>query len=166
MVQIIAYNNNTHQQHFIVKLCASAQKPCVTVGVCAGGGCSINISTKCLRSKFKTKFISKKLSRRSELGKNKLQKLQRSKIHYFSTLSDTMYPEKKSGFFRASSSSQLSQHTDGTYYLVHQHRRHTSHLTVDKKNCPRRHTKTDHRREHESSDRELEYGADAGRWAV
>ena len=42
MVQINAYNN-THQQHFVVKPCASLQKPCITVGVCAqGGGCSIN----------------------------------------------------------------------------------------------------------------------------
>ena len=48
-------------------------------------------------------------------------------------ISDTIYPETKSGSFRASSSGQLSQHTDSTYYLVRQHRRHTAHFTVDKK---------------------------------
>ena len=37
--------NTTHQQHFLVKSCASAQKYCVSVSVYAGvGGCSTNMS--------------------------------------------------------------------------------------------------------------------------
>ena len=33
-----AYNNTTHQHHFIVEPYASTQKPWIAVGVCAGGG--------------------------------------------------------------------------------------------------------------------------------
>ena len=45
------------------------------------------------------------------LDKNKVQKLQRSKIHKLSSLSDTIYPDKNSGPFPVSS----AQHTDITW---------------------------------------------------
>ena len=50
---------------------------------------------------------------REILGKNKLQKLQTSKIHNLSSLSYNIYPEKKIGPFPASS----AQHTDSTYVV-------------------------------------------------
>ena len=76
-------------------------------------------------------------------------------------------PRKNQGPFPASP----AQHTDSIYvvpgppapttYLARHSRQAKLALTPT-----RRHTTTDHRRERGGSERELAYGADAGRWAV
>ena len=124
------------------------RKKLVLQCVCAQRGGVVKMYHLSVCVKKKEKFISKKLSRRSELREFREKTSCKSvrEVRFIPSLlspilytprkiiSDTKYPEKNSGSFRASSSRQLSQHTDSTYYLVRQHRRHTSHLTVDKKN--------------------------------
>ena len=110
------------------------------------------------------------------LAKNNCKSFRKRKIRYFSSLSDTIYPEKKSGLLSASSSNQLSithRHNIDSTNVVHQHRRHTDgmqylayHSRQARLTLTRTHTTTDHRREHGGSKRELAYGVDAGRWAV
>ena len=114
------------------------------------------------------------------LGKNKPQKLQRSEVHYFSTLSNSIYPEKKyfryyiprekirifsSLFFQAAHPTHRQHLLPGppapTTCLVPHSRQEQLALIPT-----RRHTTTNHRREHGGSERGLVYGADAGRWAI
>ena len=99
------------------------------------------------------KLISQKLSRRSEWRelwkKTHCKSFREVRSNYFSTLSDTIHPEKNSRLFPASFSSQLSitqQHP--TWCTNTDDMPHTSHLASKTALVPtRRHTTTDHRRE-------------------
>ena len=92
------------------------------------------------------------------------------RVGFASPIVYTRTPRKIPGLFQplpceTASSAPHRQH------LVH-HNRHTWYLAPHSRQArlaltlTRRHTTTDHRREHGGSKRELEHGADARRWAV
>ena len=60
---LVGTHNTTHQQHFLVKPCASAHKYCITAVWCVRrGGCSINVSNSlnCKKNMHEIKITNTK----------------------------------------------------------------------------------------------------------